>query len=84
LGSRNREQFLLPREEFEIAFPYSFPREGAGAGGSGREGEGKEEGKEMVLRKGEEGLWRRQQEESAIKHWQIMRRVLPGAVWEMW
>ncbi|KAK1058215.1 hypothetical protein LTR74_013590 [Friedmanniomyces endolithicus] len=80
LGSRNREQFLLPREEFEISFPFPLSSEKTQDGGDG----GANEGKEMVLRKGEEGLWRRQQEESAIKHWQIMRRVLPGAVWEMW
>ncbi|KAK0874707.1 hypothetical protein LTR02_017257 [Friedmanniomyces endolithicus] len=88
LGSRNREQFLLPREEYEIAFPYSLSSEkteDSGGGGGGGDGAGSaSEGKEMILRKGEEGLWRRQQEESAIKHWQIMRRVLPAAVWEMW
>ncbi|KAK0302926.1 hypothetical protein LTR82_017725 [Friedmanniomyces endolithicus] len=81
LGSRNREQFLLPREEFEISFPYPLSSEKTQDGGGGA---GDEEGKDMILRKGEEGLWRRQQEESAVRHWGIMRRVLPGAVWEMW
>ncbi|KAK0264055.1 hypothetical protein LTR35_017408 [Friedmanniomyces endolithicus] len=84
LGSRNREQFLLPREEYEIAFPYSLSSEKTESGGGGGGDGGANEGKEMILRQGEEGLWRRQQEESAIKHWQIMRRVLPDAVWEMW
>ena len=37
-----------------------------------------------LLQKGEEGKWRQLQEESAIRHWHIMRSVLPDKVWEMW
>ena len=67
LGSRSREQYLMPRPDWEI--PVSVIREG---------------GEKGILRKGEEGEWRKQQEESAIRHWEIMRRVLPALVWELW
>ncbi|KAK3117956.1 hypothetical protein LTR53_000108 [Teratosphaeriaceae sp. CCFEE 6253] len=67
LGSRSREQYLMPRADWEI--PFSTVEE---------------RGEKDILRKGEESEWRRQQEESAIRHWGIMRRVLPALVWEMW
>ncbi|SMY23006.1 unnamed protein product [Zymoseptoria tritici ST99CH_1A5] len=42
-----------------------------------------EEGK-GVLEEGEVGMWEGQQQESAMRHWGIMRKVLPGVVWELW
>jgi len=68
LGSKSREHHLLPRPELEIDFPLRRDED--------RRGE--------ILRRGEEGAWRSQQAESAIRHWQIMRKVLPDAVWELW
>jgi len=44
--------------------------------------EGRGEGR--VLRRGRTGMLDRQQRESALGHWAIMRRVLPGRVWENW
>ncbi|KAK4961911.1 hypothetical protein LTR10_002404 [Elasticomyces elasticus] len=67
LGSRSREQYLLPREDFEIPFPSI-----------------KEGSERQILKKGEEGAWRKEQEVSAIRHWRIMRRVIPDIVWELW
>ncbi|KJY01882.1 spermine/spermidine synthase like protein [Zymoseptoria brevis] len=37
-----------------------------------------------VLEEGEVGMWEGQQQESAMRHWGIMRKVLPGVVWELW
>jgi len=68
LGSKSREHYLLPKPELEINFPL-------------RKDESR---RDEVLRKGEEGQWAGQQAESAIRHWHIMRRVVPDAVWELW
>ncbi|KAK5113008.1 hypothetical protein LTR85_011030 [Meristemomyces frigidus] len=70
LGSKSRAHYLLPRADYEINFPSV--------------GNTTEAVEEFVLKKGKEGQWRKQQEESAIRHWHIMRRVLPAVVWEMW
>ncbi|KAK4561312.1 hypothetical protein LTR86_004629 [Recurvomyces mirabilis] len=74
LGSRSKEHYLLPKAEWEIPFPSSISKRDDGKGGKALE----------VLEKGSQGKWRKQQEESALRHWYIMRRVLPAKVWEMW
>ncbi|KAK3715139.1 hypothetical protein LTR37_007349 [Vermiconidia calcicola] len=38
----------------------------------------------QVLKQGDEHQWSGQQAESAIKHWYVMRKVIPDAVWELW
>lgn len=70
LGSRSREQYLVPRADLELKFPLRYLTTA-------------ERGQE-VLHVGEEGEWTRQQDVSAIRHWHIMRRVMPAAVWELW
>ncbi|TKA73047.1 hypothetical protein B0A55_08126 [Friedmanniomyces simplex] len=82
LGSRSREQHLLPRADFEIPFPSAQTKTATQDGDGGGDGGGEKD--RRILRKGEESVWRRQQEESAIRHWWIMRRVWPDVVWEMW
>ncbi|KAK6441620.1 hypothetical protein LTR95_002158 [Oleoguttula sp. CCFEE 5521] len=37
-----------------------------------------------VLEDGDMGKWRAQQQESAARHWRIMRTVLPSRVWELY
>lgn len=37
-----------------------------------------------TLHAGDEGKWSAQQIESAKRHWHIMRKVLPSAIWELW
>lgn len=37
-----------------------------------------------VLNVGDERIWSGQQADSAIRHWRIMRKVLPHVVWELW
>ncbi|KAI6858436.1 spermine/spermidine synthase [Hortaea werneckii] len=69
LGSKSRAHYLLPRSEWEIGFPTS---EDAGVPAG------------QVLQAGDERKWKKEQEESAIRHWNIMRTVLPAKVWEMW
>ncbi|KAK4544771.1 hypothetical protein LTR36_004020 [Oleoguttula mirabilis] len=73
LGSKSRAHYLLPRADYEMAFPSVGDNTTTEA-----------EQRDAILRKGEEGQWRKQQEESAIRHWHIMRKVLPAAVWELW
>lgn len=69
LGSKSRQQYMLPKLGLEIQFPrQSFN------GWTQSD----------VLKEGDEGSWSAQQTESAIKHWYIMRKVLPDVVWELW
>ena len=37
-----------------------------------------------VLELGDVGKHAKQQVESAVRHWHIMRKVLPDAIWELW
>lgn len=37
-----------------------------------------------VLNVGDEQSWSGQQADSAVRHWRIMRKVLPDVVWELW
>ncbi|KAK5112746.1 hypothetical protein LTR62_003844 [Meristemomyces frigidus] len=78
LGSRSRAHYLLPKPEWEISLPPPPSLDGEG------KGDGKGGGKADLLKKGDDGKWRKAQEESAIRHWYIMRGVLPEVVWEMW
>ncbi|EMC93870.1 hypothetical protein BAUCODRAFT_124622 [Baudoinia panamericana UAMH 10762] len=39
---------------------------------------------DAVLTRDKIGQYRKDQEDSAIGHWYIMRKVLPDVVWEMW
>jgi spermidine synthase len=68
LGSKSRAHYLPPRKELELDVTTLL---------SGHV-------ENQILRVGDEGKWRREQEESAIRHWHIMRKVLPAVVWESW
>jgi phospholipid N-methyltransferase len=37
-----------------------------------------------VLKPGDESKWSSHQATSAMKHWHVMRRVIPAPVWELW
>ncbi|KAK5134175.1 hypothetical protein LTR08_006835 [Meristemomyces frigidus] len=74
LGSKSRRHYLLPREDYAVEFP---PHPAAG-------NQSRLSSDVTVLRKGEESAWRKLVEEGAIRHWYIMRSVLPSGVWEMW
>ena len=69
LGSKSREHYMLPDPSFEISVPVQ--NEAARL-------------EEPMLKQGDEGKWSGQQAESAIKHWYVMRKVMPHAVWELW
>ncbi|KAF2770460.1 S-adenosyl-L-methionine-dependent methyltransferase, partial [Teratosphaeria nubilosa] len=72
LGSKSRETYLLPKAEWEVQFPLR-------TNGSMTVDVSRHE----VLKKGDERLWTAQVEESAIRHWRVMRNVLPAKVWEL-
>jgi hypothetical protein len=72
LGSKSREQYMLPKPSLEIPFPL----EGAA--------DRRQRLQSEALQAGDEGQWSRQQADSAIKHWYVMRSVMPDAVWELW
>jgi hypothetical protein len=74
LESLSRRQHLFPRAEYKVGFPLR-----------GAAGEGKVEA-DLVLTEEEVrgGKWKREQEESAGRHWGIMRVVLPGWVWGLY
>lgn len=68
LDSISRRQHLYPRPEFAVEFPLR----------------GKESAEKEVLRDEEVGGWKREQEESAKRHWGIMRVVMPGRIWGLY
>jgi len=76
LGSWSRRQHLLPKPESEI----QFPRHRQGVAGEAQ----RSESHPQVLKAGEEKSWLKQQAESAKRHWHVMRREIPDAVWELW
>jgi phospholipid N-methyltransferase len=39
---------------------------------------------QQVLKPGDESKWASHQAASAMKHWHVMRRVIPARVWELW
>jgi hypothetical protein len=69
LGSKSRQQYMLPKPDLEIQFPRQSSEGWTQAD---------------VLKGDDERLWYAQQAESAQKHWYIMRKVLPDVVWELW
>jgi len=71
LGSQSRAHYLLPKADHEIDFPLR------------KEADSPRHETE-ILRRGEEGDWSGQQIESAVRHWRIMRKVVPDVVWELW
>ena len=80
LGSLARKHYLLPRHEVPLGFFNTREVKGRGEGES-----------EGWFGRGWTGWWRgrqssmeRYQQDSAIGHWYIMRRVLPDVVWENW
>jgi hypothetical protein len=68
LGSISRKQHLYPRAEFAVDFPLR----------------GTEKADEEVLVEEDVDGWKREQEESASRHWGIMRVVLPGRIWSLY
>lgn len=72
LDSQSRVHYLLPDPKFELQFPLQDASNRTQALNVD------------VLRAGDEQLWASQQAESATKHWHIMRKVVPDAVWELW
>ncbi len=72
LGSKSREHYMLPDARLEIPFPLQkLPTR-------------RQRVRTEALQQGEEQQWAAQQADSAIKHWYVMRKVLPDAVWELW
>ena len=80
LGSLARKHYLLPRHEVPVGF---FTSREAEERGEGEPGGWFGWGLGGWLREGMSSMERYQQN-SAIGHWYIMRRVLPGVVWENW
>ncbi|GAB7362787.1 hypothetical protein MBLNU230_g3091t1 [Neophaeotheca triangularis] len=72
LGSQSRRHYLFPRADWEIAFPSSVA------------GSSFVQSPQAMLQPGEEAQWASQQAASAKRHWHIMRKVAPSAVWELW
>jgi spermidine synthase len=71
LGSMARREFMPPDEGYEIAFPTSII------------GEVKYE-PWHILTKSNETVLEEFRTKSALRHWDIMRTVLPAPIWETW
>ena len=80
MGSLARKHYLLPRHEVPVGF---FTSREAEERGEGESGGWFGWGLGGWLREGMSSMERYQQN-SAIGHWYIMRRVLPDVVWENW
>ncbi|QDS69327.1 hypothetical protein FKW77_003397 [Venturia effusa] len=70
MGSLSRRQFIPPAEKLEIHM-------------ADIHGEVKWKAQE-ILRRGEEAKIEKYHREAAIRHWRVMRTVLPDAIWENW
>ncbi|KAK4981624.1 hypothetical protein LTR66_009844 [Elasticomyces elasticus] len=73
LQSESRRQYLLPKVELEILFPTRGRIDGDRAGVAGE-----------VLTVQNMRRLEAQQRRSAVRHWEIMRKVVPAEVWENW
>jgi spermidine synthase len=67
LGSRSRQNYLVPKHEVD---PAQFDKI--------------EKGGKRVLVAKETGRLHKYQDRGTIAHWEIMRTVMPDAVWENW
>ncbi|RDI87014.1 putative oxalate decarboxylase [Venturia inaequalis] len=70
MGSLSRREFIPPAETLEIHM-------------ADIHGEVKWKTQE-ILKRGEEAKIEKYHKEAAIRHWKIMRTVLPDAIWENW
>jgi spermidine synthase len=70
LGSLARRQFIPPDDELEIKLPDI---------GGGRKWKPTD-----LLKQGGEEMVEESHSEAAVRHWRIMRTVLPDEVWENW
>lgn len=78
LNSYARREFLEPKYEMDVV-------EFLGAGEEEGEKEKQKEKKHgAILRQNDTAIVTKSHETSARGHWSIMRRVLPGVVWEKW
>ncbi|KAK3722950.1 hypothetical protein LTR37_002095 [Vermiconidia calcicola] len=73
LGSKSREHYMLPDPAYEMQFPPSHTMDLVG-----------DWYRHSIIEGQELSQWSGQQAESAIKHWYVMRKVMPDAVWELW
>lgn len=70
MGSLSRKEFIPPAENLEIQM-------------ADIHGEVKWKAQE-ILKRGDEAKIEKYHKEAAIRHWRIMRTVLPDAIWENW
>ncbi|KAF2424479.1 spermine/spermidine synthase family protein [Tothia fuscella] len=70
LGSLSRREFIPPDPALEVIMPEVRDE--------------KMRTKDYVLRSGNEGIIEKYHRQAAVRHWGIMRTVLPDAIWENW
>jgi hypothetical protein len=73
MGSLSRKEFIPPGKELEILFPQIH-------GGQAKY----MKPSELLLTRGNEQIIEKYHQQAAVRHWGIMRTVLPDAVWENW
>lgn len=71
-GSLSRREYVPPGRELEIKLEDIVKS----SGGEGRDA--------VILTKGREGIIEQYHRDHAVRHWGLMRTVIPGAVWENW
>jgi hypothetical protein len=70
MGSLSRREFIPPAANLEIKLKDIVGED------NGEEGQ--------ILKRGDEGIIEKYHREAAVRHWGIMRTVLPDAIWENW
>ena len=71
-GSLSRREYVPPKKELEIKLQDIVEA----SGGDGA--------KEVILTRGKEGIIEKFHRDHAVRHWGLMRTVLPDAIWETW
>ncbi|KAF2171904.1 hypothetical protein M409DRAFT_63445 [Zasmidium cellare ATCC 36951] len=87
LGSKSRQYYMLPKPEHEIPFPSQQQQQQTGARSSDASysaPQQQQEGQPRILALGDEGRFAKEQGRSAVRHWRIMRKVVPDGVWDNW
>jgi hypothetical protein len=74
-GSLSRREYVPPNAELEITLD-EISRKPGGFGG--------DRGKPVILTRDNEAVIERFHRDHAVRHWGLMRTVLPAAVWENW
>ncbi|KAF2716297.1 hypothetical protein K431DRAFT_289524 [Polychaeton citri CBS 116435] len=77
LGTISRQHYLIPRAEQEIEWHW-------GKAWKGLVDDSDPSDRQDILHAADAWMWEPETQSSAKKHWEVMRRVLPARIWELY